>query len=121
MSYIQQIIDWFKTYPELIAVVCALLASWGLTGSLESIIPNTLAPWKQKLITLVAGFLVAVVVSVLIWLGVDPKEAHSVAWGVSITAGLIAPLAYIWIGGLLSHFFPFLSAWAPKPPGGGAP
>lgn len=121
MDTINQAIAYIKQYPELIAVIGGMLASWGLVGSLEAVIPPSMAPWRQKLITLIAGFAVAVAVSVLIWKGVAPADRASLNYGVSITAGLIAPTVYVWVTRLLTHFFPWLTAWAAPAAGGNPP
>lgn len=112
MEYLNQAVGYLRRYPELVAVLCGMLASWGLVASLEAVIPPDMAAWRQRLITLVAGFCVAVAVSMLIWWGLAPTDRAAVNAGVSITAGLIAPTVYALAMRVLSKFFPWLTAWA---------
>lgn len=112
MDYLNQAVGYLRQYPELVAILAGMFASWGLVASLETVIPDLMAPWKQKLITLVAGFMAAVAVSVLVWKGIAPADRSSLNYGVSIASGLIAPTVYVWITRILSHFFPWLTAWA---------
>lgn len=119
MNYLQQAVAYMQQYPQILAALAGILASWGLVASIESAIPPTLAAWAQKLITFVAGFVVSVVVSILVWRGIDPKDAAALQYGISIMAALIAPILYVWVSRALSHFFPWLTAWVP--PGSAAP
>lgn len=116
MDYLKQFVAYLQQYPQLVAVICGIFSSWGLVLSMETLLPPELAVWAQKLITFFAGFVVSVGVSLLVWRGLDPKDATTLEWGVSIMAALIAPVLYIWVSRALAHFFPWLTAWTT--PGG---
>lgn len=117
MDYLNQAIALMQRYSQLVAVISGILASWGLTFSLETMISPALAAWAQKLITFAVGFAISVVVSILVWRGLDPKDATSLQYGVSIMAAAIAPVLYIRLSQALAHFFPWLTAWASTPKG----
>lgn len=110
-QYLQQGIALLQQYPQLVAVIAGILASWGLVASMEAAIPPSLAAWAQKLVTFTAGFAVSVLVSVLVWRGLDPKDATALQYGISIMAALIAPVLYVWVSRVLGHFFPWITAW----------
>lgn len=117
-QYLQQGLALLQQYPQLVAVVAGILSSWGLVASIEAMIPPSLPAWQQKLITFLAGFVVSVLVSVLVWRGIDPKDATALQYGISIMAALIAPILYVWVSRALGHFFPWITAWTtpPAPP-----
>lgn len=116
MDYLKQAVAYFQQFPQLLAMCAGIVSSWGLVASIEAMIPPGLAAWAQKLITFMAGFLVSVTVSILVWRGIDPKDATALQYGISIMAALIAPTAYVWLSRALAHFFPWLTAWTT--PGG---
>lgn len=115
-DYIRHAIEFFHTYPEVLAVLIATLASWALGALSEYFMPLDWPSRAQKQITLLVNICSGTILCAVIWFGLDHVDARGLRLAVSLSVGVTSPFSYILVGRVLGHYFPWATAWAGAAP-----
>lgn len=120
-GWLRLLVEFGTDLPDLLSVLLGTFGAWCFGLLAEAyFIPASWPARQQKGVTIVLTLAASVILSDLIWAGLDPADPVTVRLSASFIGGCIAPFLYPLVGRLLPSI-PFIgpalasavqSAWA---------
>lgn len=112
---IDTILNFLKSYPELIAVLLGTIGSWVAAWVAEYFFPESWSVKRTQRVTIAINVVFGTFVAYICWRVLDPADPRPFSFTVSLVTGLASPFTYVFVSKAAAHFFPWLSFAPPKP------